>query len=79
MSEFIDCCVHRSNNGGRKRLSDIADAAADDLFRNGGIGLCEHGHAAGNFREQVAGGQLQVVVVDDCHRSQGRRAARGRE
>ena len=79
IGEFIDRCVHGRNDRGRKRLSDIADAAADDLFRNGGIGLCEHGHAAGDFGEQVAGGQLQVVVVDDCHESQGRRAARGRE
>ena len=79
IGEFLDRCVHGGNDRGRKWLSDIADTAADDLFRNGGIGLCEHGHAAGDFGEQVAGGQLQVVVVDDCHESQGRRAARGRE
>ena len=79
IGEFIDRCVHGRNDRGWKRLSDIADAAADDLFRNGGVRLCEHGHATGDFGEQVAGGQLQVVVVDECHRSQGRRAARGRE
>ena len=79
IGEFIDRCVHGRNDRGGKRLRDIADAAADDLFGNGGVCLCEHGHAAGDFGEQVAGGQLQVVVVDDCHESQGRRAARGRE
>ena len=71
IGEFIDRGVHGRNDRGGKRLSDIADAAADDLFGNGGVRLCEYSHSTGDFREQVAGGQLQVVVVDECHRSQG--------
>ena len=50
---------------GGERLGDVADAHADDLGR--GVLLGEGGDAAADLGEEVAGFELEVVVVDVGH------------
>jgi hypothetical protein len=67
LRHLIDGRVHGRDAGGRQRLGDVADAEPDHLGLRVrvGVGL----HAARDLGEQVAGLELEVMVVDAGHRA----------
>lgn len=68
---FIDGAVQRRDDGGRERLGDIADAAADEAFGGVGVGVAEGFHAPADFGKEVAGFEFEVVVVEVGHGRRG--------
>jgi hypothetical protein len=65
--EFVGGRVHRGDRGGRQRLGHVSHAAADDARGERRVALGERTDAARDLGEEVARGQLQVVVVDERH------------
>lgn len=65
--ELIDGLVHGLSRCLGQRLGDIADAAADDALLCIGVGLDECVYAALDFGEQVAGGEFQIMLVNEDH------------
>ena len=63
---IVDGLVHGRDHGWGEGLGDVADAEADDLRL--GVGLLVGLDAVGDFGEQVAGLDLQVVFIDADHR-----------
>ena len=59
--------VQRGDHGGRQRLRHVADTTADQALGSLGIRLAENFHAPGNLGEEVAGFELEVVVVEEGH------------
>ena len=57
--------VHGGDDGRGERAGDVADAHLDEA--RFGVRLLVGGGAAGDFREQVAAGQLLVVAIDAGH------------
>ena len=69
--------LHRAHGARRQRLGHIADPAADDPAREVGPLGGEGRDAARDLGEEVAGGELQVVLVDECHGGSGGGTGRG--
>ena len=59
--------VECGEDGSRKRFGDVADAAADHVFRGVGILVAEKFHAPRDLGEEVSGAELEVVVVEEGH------------
>ena len=67
-AHFIHRPVHGGHHGRGQWLGHIADAAADQPFGGIRMGIAERLHPAPDFREQVAGLEFQVIVVEQCHK-----------
>jgi len=45
----------------------VADAAADEALGRLGVRVAKRLHAPADFRKQVAGFELEIIVVKKCH------------
>lgn len=63
---IVDGLVHGLDADLRQRLRDIADAETDDVGIR--VRFLIGGDAAGDFGEEIAAGQLQIVIVNGSHR-----------
>ena len=63
--QLVDGRMHRLNHGGGKRFGDVADAQANDV--RGRVLVAECLHPPADFRKQVAGGQLEIMLIDIGH------------
>mgnify|MGYP001564916524 CR=1 FL=1 len=54
-------------NGGRQRLSDVANAATDEPFGGLGVSFAEGLYAAADLGEEVASFEFEIVVVEEGH------------
>ena len=65
MGHFLGCFFHGVDDDSGNALDDVADAKADD----GGIGIgCRKTvEASRDFGKEVAGFELEVILIDICH------------
>ena len=63
---IVDGLVHGLDADLRQRLRDIADAETDDVGIR--VRFLVGGDAAGDFGEEIAAGQLQIVIINGSHR-----------
>ena len=66
--------VQRLARGGGQRLGHVADAAADEALGGLRIRGAKGIHPAGDFGKEIAGAELEVVVVEQSHRRKRRGA-----
>ena len=71
---FVHGPVHRGDDGGRQRFRHVADAAADESLGGVGIRVAKHFHAPADFGKQITGFEFQIIVVEQCHKIEGRDA-----
>jgi hypothetical protein len=69
--QVIDRGMQGLDDGVGKRLGHVADAAADDARGERGVRGGEALDASRDLGEQVAGRQLQEMLVDACHGALG--------
>ena len=62
---LLDRFLHRLGDDPGDSLDHVADPHADDV--GAGMLLLEGAGAARDLREQVSGGELQVMFVDESH------------
>jgi hypothetical protein len=62
-TQLIDCVMHRRDDRRRQRLRHIADAAANQAPGSLRIRRAKLAHAPGDLRKEIAGLELEVVVV----------------
>ena len=63
---LIDSLVHGLDAGSRQRLGNIADAETDDIRIR--MRLLECLDPAGDFCEEIAAREFQIVVINSCHK-----------
>jgi hypothetical protein len=61
--------MHRFANGSRKRFGNVADSAPYNVFRGTGILGSIGVHSSSNLRKKIAGFELKVIIVKECHES----------
>ena len=64
---FIDGLVHGGNDRAGQRLRDVANAAANEALGGLGIRVGESLHAAADLGEEIAGFELEVIVIEISH------------
>ncbi len=64
---FVDGAVEGGDDGGGEGFGDVADAAADEAAGGFGVLVAELADASADFREEVAGFEFEVVVVEVGH------------
>src|SRR5438105_3940475 len=67
VGKLINGLVHGCNGRRRKRLGDIADAAADDAPCIVRMRLAKGIHAPRDFGKKVSGAELEIVVIKIGH------------
>jgi hypothetical protein len=61
--------VHRRGDGSGQGFGHVADAAADDALGGFRIRFAEDLHAPRDLGEKITGLELEIVVVEESHRS----------
>ena len=59
--------MKRGDRCRRQRFGDVADAAPDQTTGSLGMGVTECLDTTGDFRKQVTGFELQIMVVQLSH------------
>ncbi|MFM1945042.1 MAG: hypothetical protein RI897_4024 [Verrucomicrobiota bacterium] len=68
LAHFVGSFMQRVDGGLGQGFCDVADPAADEFTGGVGVGFGECFDAPGDFGEEVAGFEFQVVIVDLCHK-----------
>ncbi len=67
MSQFFHGRVHRVDRGARQRFSHIPHPAADDIARRVWMALAKLPHPAADLGKEIAGLELEIILVQECH------------